>query len=203
MGESRILGQKNHHAVVKGTLEGAWLKLAGEPGYMLTRRGASELLKKQDTASVVMTVVYEPGVNVREAKDLKSRILGQKQIHAAVTGTLEEGAWVKLAGEPGYMLTRLGNKALLKTQDIEMTVVYERCGVNVREAKDLESRILGRKPLHDVVNGTLEGDWFKLAGEPGYILCRRGNTVLLRKRDIVFIRCVNGFLALCSRICTD
>jgi hypothetical protein len=199
--KSRSLGRRPLQALAKGTLEGDWLKLAGEPGYMLTRRGALDLLKKIDVESTVMTVVYELGVNVREDKDVKSRSLGVRPLHALAKGTWE-GDWLKLAGEPGYMLARQGTTALLEMQDVEMTVVYERRGVNVREAKDLESRILGRKRLHGVVRGTLEGDWLKLAGEPGYILSRRGNTELLRMQDVAPFPCLAGVLALCSQICS-
>eukprot|EP00411_Alexandrium_monilatum_P112223 CAMPEP_0175683780 /NCGR_PEP_ID=MMETSP0097-20121207/26502_1 /TAXON_ID=311494 /ORGANISM="Alexandrium monilatum, Strain CCMP3105" /LENGTH=522 /DNA_ID=CAMNT_0016990697 /DNA_START=15 /DNA_END=1585 /DNA_ORIENTATION=- len=53
--------------------------------------------------------------------------------------------------------------------------------VNVREVDDLSAEILGVKWKCDTVIGEKQGDWVKLADEPGYIAAQIGGATLLQK----------------------
>lgn len=57
-------------------------------------------------------VMYHTGVNVRSAKDLSATILGFKLPGARFLGR-QEGNWVALFGEPGYMMLTKDTKVLV------------------------------------------------------------------------------------------
>mmetsp|Transcript_28894 Transcript_28894/g.65339 ORF Transcript_28894/g.65339 Transcript_28894/m.65339 type:complete len:555 (+) Transcript_28894:78-1742(+) len=65
-------------------------------------------------------IVFNGSVNVREVKDLSSKILGLKWKCGHVVGH-REGAWVKLHGEPGYIIAEMGGFVLLRK-----TALYEK-----------------------------------------------------------------------------
>merc|ERR1719387_94165 len=57
--------------------------------------------------------------------------------------------------------------------------------VEVRLGKDDLAVVLGAKQACETVRGTLEGDWIKLAGEPGYVRVRSKRERFLEKHASV------------------
>mmetsp|Transcript_35611 Transcript_35611/g.70410 ORF Transcript_35611/g.70410 Transcript_35611/m.70410 type:complete len:665 (-) Transcript_35611:127-2121(-) len=58
-------------------------------------------------------VVYSSGVNIRLAKDPSSLVIGCKPAGSIVCGR-QEGDWLALAGEPGFMMLSSGATCLLR-----------------------------------------------------------------------------------------
>lgn len=62
---------------------------------------------------ILWEVVAQGGVNVRAARDVGAQVFGGKCRGEVVLGR-QEGDWVALMGEPGFMLLRSGEVALLQ-----------------------------------------------------------------------------------------
>jgi len=133
---SSVTCSKPEGALVQGILEGPWLKLEGESGFMLATSGKNKLLEKtpvEAEASVLMQpdiaaasqtstsdavetwrVIWKGGVNVRSEQDRAASAVGTKPEGSTVRGVLH-GQWLALDGEVGFMLvTSNSNKKLLE-----------------------------------------------------------------------------------------
>jgi len=133
---SSVVCSKPEGAFVQGILEGPWLTLEGESGFMLVTSGTNKLLEKTSVeveASAMMQpkaaamsrtstsgtaetwrVVWKGGVNVRSEQDAKASAVGTKPEGSIVQGVLH-GQWLALDGEVGFMLvTSSSNKKLLE-----------------------------------------------------------------------------------------
>jgi len=224
-----VICSKPEGALVQGILDGAWLTLEGESGFMLVTSGSNKLLEKTSAeaatsvqeqpkaaaSSLVSTsgtvetwrVIWKGGVNVRSEKEKTSSALCSKPEGALVRGILD-GAWLTLEGEPGFMRVTSGKNILLEKTSVEAespvlkqpkasepsqpstssTVeswrVIWKGGVNVRSEKDKTSSALCSKPEGALVQGTLEGVWLTLEGEPGFMLVTSGKNILLEKTSL-------------------
>jgi len=65
-------------------------------------------------------------------------------------------------------------------------VVYKQGNMNVRSAKHLYSKVLGKKQWCEVVLGEQQGEWVKLVHEPGYMLISYRGLVMMRPSMVTF-----------------
>jgi len=127
---SSVICSKPEGAVVQGIMEGPWLSLEGDSGFMLVTSGTNKLLEKTsveaeasvlmqpDTAATSQTstsgavetwrVIWKGGVNVRSEQDRTASAVGTKPEGSIVRGVMH-GQWLALDGEVGFMLVTASN----------------------------------------------------------------------------------------------
>jgi len=194
---SDSLGTKAVGSVVRGSQQGNWLALSEEPGFMLIGDATYQLLQKvrpqgresqqADAASELWQVIWQDSVHVREAADRSTQSLGIKDQGCVVRGC-QQGSWVALSDEPGFMLISDGDCELLRRFVPSKTERWEVVwpdGVHVRSACDRRAQSLGIRERSSTVSGCQVGEWLVLANEPGFMLISMAETgcTLLRKVD--------------------
>jgi len=199
---SPVIGTKTKGSIVRGWRKGTWIGLVDEPGFMLIANGDQAFLKKATSAAtttlpfeegLTWRVVTPHGLNVRSAKDTTSSIIAVKSEGTVVHGR-QEGNWVRLLGAPGFMLIANNGNSFLKQveattaapstnekAEIYVWKVMASHGLKVRSMKDSSSEILDIKLAGSYVRGEREGNWIKLAGEPGYMMVSAGDSIFLDK----------------------
>mmetsp|Transcript_97916 Transcript_97916/g.204224 ORF Transcript_97916/g.204224 Transcript_97916/m.204224 type:complete len:900 (+) Transcript_97916:190-2889(+) len=120
------LGTKWEGEIIKGRRNGRWLDLVDEPGHMLIEDNGEALLRRVKVEATTTSpptpmvmgksewvVVTEKGLFVRDEQSQTATVLGSKVSGTTVVGE-PQGNWLKLSGQPGYMMISSNGKTLLK-----------------------------------------------------------------------------------------
>lgn len=139
-------------------------------------------------------VVYPTGVNVRSAKDSSAPAYGFKLAGAVMLGR-QEGNWVALFSEPGFMMIATGPKELLRQVSSEACVEYEYVDGTV--PCSLRFEVLNGKLIQTIKLLQQKNEITHLSWQPvesgGMIIDQSGNSWLVPGHW------VNGLKALADR----
>lgn len=173
---SSVLGTLEKGTVVEGTLSAGWLRISyrGQTGYL----AADWLTSAEQTAPAPtqpqITKITTDRLNVRSGPGTTHRILGQLNPGTEITGTLD-GGWFRFSynGQTAYVsATYLKDKETAAPPPAPAPVSKETTDrLNVRSGPGTGYSILGQLARGTTVQGTLQGDWFRIVynGKTAYV----------------------------------
>jgi len=155
-------------------------------------------------------VVYKLPFPVHSEQNTSSKFLGTKKPGTTVRG-IQDGEWVTLHGEPGFMRLEAkgsGAKVLEKIEDASEQVVEAKVStwcvafvpsLPVYKEPDVRSSYYYPKVPGSVFRGTLDGDWLTLIDEYGFMKVTAEDT----KQDVLQRMVSNEINGDCFNIVID
>lgn len=190
-----IKGTKKKCATFLGSLNNGWIKLPHNAGYVRQHIGDTQIAvavhpgQSPGDCARKFRVVFNGRVKIRSQPSFQASITGRKWKCQIFEGETEDGGWIRLPGNSGFVRSHIGDTTLVeelkdgassKTCEplIRLWRIIFQGHVKIRKQPSFSAPVAGTKWKCSKFAGQMEDGWIKLTENRGYIKASIGPTKL-------------------------